>query len=68
MTIARWMVGGAITLYFVYGVADAFRTGVANQAGTLVSRRKSPFHFWALISGWSVFAALIFLGLVISNV
>lgn len=63
MTMARWVIGGVIVLYIAFGVAEALRTGIANQAGTLVSRRKAPVHFWLLMTGWSVFAAFILVGL-----
>jgi hypothetical protein len=66
--MAKWLLGGAIALYFLWGVAGALRTGIANQAGTRVCRRKAPFHFWALIVGWSAVAALILVWLPASNI
>lgn len=63
MTVARWVIGGVIVLYFAFGVAEALRTGVANQAGSLISRRRAPVHFWLLMTGWFVFAAFILVGL-----
>ena len=66
--MARWIVGGAVALYFVWGIADALCKGVANQAGTPVARCRAPVHFWALITGWSAFAAFILIGLLFSIV
>jgi p-aminobenzoyl-glutamate transporter AbgT len=58
LLLIRLLIAGGLLVYCARGVMKALETGIANAAGTLYRRAKSPVNFWFTIACQLLFTVL----------